>query len=226
MLTLSHIKEIIEQCREIGNSALINGISAIIPCLEIDILQPPRDFLGVQGNPAVFVNKYTYKLLGKEHENWIMNGTIALKSSFLQSATIQVIGAIVHETGHAFNIAAGIVNSEANAYIFEIEVMLKLYQAGSLKLLGCSYDDLQRFFELRMSYYSAATSKNTSLKQLVQNIANEFALEDANQPILEEAASEKLVVSSSKHHSFFKPWIREEQIVMSRISAWSTAHFH
>ena len=77
MLTESNIKEIIDECREIGDSGLNNGTNAFIPCLEIDILQPPCDFLGVQGNPAIFVNEQTYKLLGSQHENWVANRTIA-----------------------------------------------------------------------------------------------------------------------------------------------------
>ncbi len=35
------------------------------------------------------------------------------------------IGVIVHETGHAYNIAAGLVNTEANAQAFEIKTLLK-----------------------------------------------------------------------------------------------------
>lgn len=106
MLTSEHIQQIIKECRTIGNNGLDNGTHASIPELNIDIVSPPFDFLGVSGNPAIFINQHTFKYLGSLHERWVLNKTIALKISLLQESPIRVIGAIIHETGHAFNVAA------------------------------------------------------------------------------------------------------------------------
>lgn len=76
------------------------------------------------------------KLLGAFHQNCVINKTIVLKDSFLMTKSIDVIGTIIHEIGHAFNVAAKIPNSEANAYIFEIEVMLKLLETDNPMLFG------------------------------------------------------------------------------------------
>lgn len=154
MLTSEHIQQIIRECRTIGNDGLDNGVHASIPELNIDIVSPPIDFLGVGGNPAIFVNKSTFKYLGSLHNNWIVNRTIALKISLLNQAPIQVIGAIIHETGHAFNVAAHIENSETNAYIFEIEAILHLLNSGNLLSYNCSEVDVYSYFDSRLSYYN------------------------------------------------------------------------
>ncbi|WP_454784557.1 hypothetical protein [Legionella sp. WA2024007413] len=181
MLTSYHLRLLIEKCREIGGSGLDSGVTAAMPQLQIDILKPPHDFLGAQGNPAIFVNKNTYKLLGQHHKDWIINQTIALKISFLEQKTINIIGAIVHEAGHAFNVAAKIANSEANAYIYEIEVLRKLFKMKSPLLFGCTAPDLQAFFKERLPFYTKEIS-NKYLADLVRSIKYEFKLEEMTPP--------------------------------------------
>lgn len=170
MLSLAHIEEILRSCCEIAESGLNSGQKAHLPKLDIDILEPPCDFLGANENPVIFVNVHTYKLLGKAHKNWIANKTIACKASFLKSKAIEIIGGIVHETGHAFNVAAGIKNSEANAYIFEIEAMLKLLKMGALQQFGCTGVDLRTYFKSRLSYFHIDTRDNPYLAGLVKSI--------------------------------------------------------
>ncbi len=169
MLTSEHIQQIIKECRAIGNDGLDNGVSAPIPDLNVDILSPPIDFLGVGGNPAIFVNKDTFKLLGSLHRNWIVDRTIALKISLLNQAPIQVIGAIIHETGHAFNVAANIENSETNAYIFEIEAILHLLESGNLLSYNCSEIDVYSYFNSRLRYYNQSAN-NLYLASLIEKI--------------------------------------------------------
>lgn len=172
MLTSDNIKQIINECREIGNDGFVHGIQASIPDLIVDIVTPPLDFLGVSGNPAIFINKATFKLLGSLHSNWIVDQTIALKVSLLTKSPIEVIGAIVHETGHAFNVAAKIENTETNAYIFEIEAMLQLLKTNNLLLFSCSASDVQEYFKLRLTYYIKGAYGNEYLTGLVEKIKN------------------------------------------------------
>lgn len=177
MLAKLHLKQIVTVCRQLGEHGLNNGVKATIPPLEIDILKPPNDFLGVVDNPALFINKETFKLLSAFHKNWVVNQTIVLKDRFLMRESIDVIGAIIHETGHAFNVAAKIPNSEANAYIFEIEVMLKLLETESPILFGNSEKEVRSFFEKRLSYYYKSILGNAYLADLVKTIQAQFKIE-------------------------------------------------
>ncbi|TAL62816.1 MAG: hypothetical protein EPN84_05935, partial [Legionella sp.] len=156
MLTKYHIRLLIEGCRELSWIGLDNGTKASIPELEIDILVPPNDFLGVKGNPAIFINENTFRLLGALHEDWVLNKTIALKENFLLKPPMEIIGAILHETGHAFNVAAQIENTEGNAYVFEIEIIRKLLEEKSPLLFGCTGGDVKAYFENRLPFYKKA----------------------------------------------------------------------
>ncbi|HHS8252238.1 TPA: hypothetical protein ACTTVN_001214 [Legionella anisa] len=216
MLTSYHIRLLIEECREIGWSGLNNGITASIPQLQIDILKPPHDFLGVQGNPAIFVNKNTYKLLGHLHKNWVMNQTIALKISFFEQNTIDVIGGIIHEAGHAFNVAAKIANTEANAYIYEIEVMRKLLETKSPLLFGCTSSDIQSFFKKRLSYYNKGVSENEYLAHLVETIKQEFKL-DEDPPSQKQKSPESISIFVAGILFVQKQWNKEQEITVTKM---------
>ncbi len=177
MLTKRDIQSLIDECRIVAESGLGNGTKATIKELELDFLTPPADFLGIDNNPAIFINLHTFKLLGKLHEKWLVNKTIAVKENFLQNNPITVIGIIVHETGHAFNVAANIPNSEANAYIFEIEVLSRWFQMKHPLLFNLSYEDLHSFFLSRLHYYRMETKNNHYLQQLVLKIENHGVLD-------------------------------------------------
>lgn len=177
MLGIEQIQQLIQECRELGEEGLNNGLKATIPDLIIDIVSPPSDFLGVNGNPAIFVNQKTYNLLGGLHPDWVVNRTIAIKKSFLSQTPIDVIGAIIHETGHAFNVAAKIPNSETNSYIFELEVLLKLLQLKVPLISRCSEKDDQSFFKSRLPYYTIGISSSDYLQSLVKYVKTLFKLE-------------------------------------------------
>ena len=176
MLTKLDIQILINECRNTGENGLGNGNRATIQELTVDFLSPPADFLGVGSNPAIFVNSSTYKLLGRFHETWTVNKTIAVKESFLQTEAVKVIGVIVHEAGHAFNVAANIINSEANAYIFEIEVLTIWFKTKSPLLLSCSRSDLQSYFESRLPYYQMDLKPGGYLAKLVSEIESNTIL--------------------------------------------------
>lgn len=215
MVTKYHIWLLIEECRELGSSGLNNGIKASIPKLELDVVHPPKDFLGVHGNPAIFVNEKTYKLWGAHHEDWIQNKTIAIKESFLKKSPIEIIGAIIHETGHAFNVAAKIKNTEANAYIYEIEVMRKLLETNSPLLLGCSYDDLQLYFKSRLPFYKQGVPGNEYLAKLVADIKSQFKLEE---PIVPTPKISTVKIRFFEVSPFVtKVWDKEYQIITSKL---------
>lgn len=170
MLTKKDIQEIINGCRKEGESGRVNGIEAEIQDLNVDFLSPPLDFLGTGCNPAIFINQHTFNLLGKYHQKWRLNKTIAVKEDLLANDTIKIIGIIVHETGHAFNIAANIENTEANAYIFEIEVLVHWFKTNNPLLFNCSPHDLQTYFHSRIPYYLKETGNHAYLAQLVKHI--------------------------------------------------------
>ncbi len=155
---------------QLQKKGLGTGVKATIHELAVDFLSPPMDFLGLTTNPAIYVNDETYHLLGKFHKNWVANHTIAVKESFLNEHTAQIIGIIVHETGHAFKVAAGIANSEANAYIFEIEVLWRWLHQNNTLLYGCTSADLLEYFNSRLEDYHKSTSGNPYLSKLVQQI--------------------------------------------------------
>ena len=170
MITKTDIQKLIDECRYTGSNGLGNGSRATIQELTVDFLAPPTDFLGIGSNPAIFVNHDTYSLLGKHHAEWEVNKTIAVKERFLEKKPIMVIGIIIHETGHAFNVAANITNSEGNAYIFEIEVISIWFKTNNPWLFNCSRADLQAFFESRLPYYNMETKHNPYLAELVSAI--------------------------------------------------------
>lgn len=176
MLTVYQIRLLIDECRKISSRGLLRNLRVTIPHLEIDIVLP-HEFLGVHNNPAIFVNSITFKQLKKHHSNWIENKTLVFKKSFLQEESINIIGAVIHETGHAFNVAANIPNTEANAYIYEIEVMRALLANASPLLFGCSVADIQVYFKKRLPFYHTDPN-NKELQKLITLIKTEFNLEE------------------------------------------------
>ncbi|WP_133127405.1 hypothetical protein [Legionella nagasakiensis] len=179
MLTKRDIQRIIDECRMAGNNGLGNGKRGTIDELVIDFLTPPNNFLGIGSNPAIFVNEKTYKLLGKYHRTWEKNKTIAVQEDFLDKPPMKVIGILVHETGHAFNIAAGISNTEANACIFEIEVLSLWYKTNNSTLFDCSKEDLLSYFEERLTNYRSVMDENEYLKNLVRDIREHTILDES-----------------------------------------------
>ncbi|KTD63110.1 hypothetical protein [Legionella shakespearei] len=195
MLTNEDIEQIIKECRSIADTGLGNGNRADIPELLVDVVQPPNDFLGVDGNPAIFINQHTFKLLGHLHSNWIVNQTIALKRELLNRRTIEILGVIIHETGHAFNVAARISNTEANSYIFEIEVMLHLYNTKNPVMKNCSITELLAYFDLRLKYYNKSSKGNDYLLSLIEQV-HQFQTEH------------KAFLPMQKERSFSKPFLQ------------------
>lgn len=216
MLTCEHIEQIIDQCREAGEIGLNNGIHASFPILYVDVVTPPLDFLGANSNPAIFINKETFKLLGSMHSNWIENRTIALKDSLLNKDPLDIIGAVVHETGHAFNVAAGIENSETNAYIFEIEVLYQLFRTNKLSVFDCSALDLRCYFMSRMPYYLTRAHHTPYLTDLIATINTEFKIEQKKL-----SSGERRIYSSMAHDNlctFFSSAPKARNIVSDSCS--------
>jgi hypothetical protein len=203
MLTKMDVQIIINECRHTGARGLGNGSRATIQELTVDFLTPPTDFLGVGGNPAIFVNDDTYTLLGRHHKTWRINKTIAVKEHFLANKPMMVLGIIIHETGHAFNVAAKITNSEANAYIFEIEVISIWFKTKHALLLDFTSADLQEFFELRLPYYRKEIKRSDYLARLVMAIEANQILEGAFDLLtpdetLQKSSPHRFVISTPK----------------------------
>ncbi|KTC93876.1 hypothetical protein [Legionella cincinnatiensis] len=174
------MKRILLYCQILGFEGLRNGTYAIIPELKINFPQP-NSFMGVRGNPAIFVTEVTYKKLKQFHEDWVPNITIAISHAYLiepKRSNIDTIGMLVHEAGHAFNVYGKLKNNEANAYVFEIETMLKLLKMNILpRQFGLYKEDLQSYFKSRMEQYNLAIPSNSYLKTLVEEITNDFNLD-------------------------------------------------
>ncbi|VEB39099.1 Uncharacterised protein [Legionella sainthelensi] len=175
------MKRILLYCQILGFEGLRNGTYAIIPQLQINFPKP-NSFIGAKGNPAIFVTEVTYKKLKQFHEDWVPNITIAISHAYLiepKRRNIDIIGMLVHEAGHAFNVYGKLKNNEANAYVFEIETMLKLLKMNILpRQFGLYKEDLQAYFKSRMEQYNLAIPNNLYLKTLVEEITNDFNLEN------------------------------------------------
>jgi len=167
MLTKMDLVKIIKECRLMGACGLGNGVKATINTLQLDFLSPPNNFLGTADNPAIFVNEHTYRLLGKFHKSWKLNQTIAVQDELLDQPTMHVIGVLVHEAGHAFNVAASIANTEANAYVFEIEVLSRWFRAHNPMLFNCTKSDVMGYLKSRLSNYHHAKGKDDYLDRLI-----------------------------------------------------------
>ncbi len=181
MMTKVDILKIINECRITGEKGLRNGYQATIQELFIDFLTPPTDFLGVNGNPAIFVNFQTFHLLSKYHPDWEINKTIAVKESFLKEEPMMIIGILIHEIGHAFNVAAKILNCEANAYIFEIEVLSSWFHSKHPVLARLSNHTIQSYFDSRLPYYHKEIGQNPYLDGLIQKIEMKTILNPAEE---------------------------------------------
>jgi hypothetical protein len=178
-MTYAQMKRILLYCRVLGYEGLKNGNSATIPELKID-LSEKNAFIGVRGNPAIFVSEATYKKLKRFHEDWIPNITIAISLSYIlepKRSSVDVIGVLIHEAGHAFNVYAKIQNTEANAYVFEIEAMIKLFNMSILSgQFDLSKTDLKTYFQSRLDQYCLETHNNPYLTKLVDYITDSFEL--------------------------------------------------
>ncbi|MCP3968021.1 MAG: hypothetical protein GY750_06120 [Lentisphaerae bacterium] len=113
------INDIIEICSIEGTRGVVTGRTSM---RKIKIVVHCNDcFLGAEGNPAIFISSKTYRLLsiqGQASSEWQPVFTIACNSKALNLSILTFVGILIHETGHAFNVAAGIYNSEANRLYF------------------------------------------------------------------------------------------------------------
>ncbi|QBR83141.1 hypothetical protein E3983_01490 [Legionella israelensis] len=212
-MELQKIERLLLMCRIKAMIGLGNKTNAFIPRLKIDLVSSSL-FLGVHGNPAIFVNKVTYRKLNKFYDSWIPNVTIAIKEDFFNASNrdIQIIGAIIHEAGHAFNVYAGLANTEANAYIFEIEVMMMLYHKNILAALFDIKDkEIQSYFNARMKYFKMEANSDPYLKSLINRVKVRFQLSHEPKLVSSESSGKSLQSDSS----FFKQyvWGRESRIV-------------
>lgn len=178
-MTYAQMKRVLLYCRVLGFEGLRNGNSAVIPELQIDLFEK-NAFIGVKGNPAIFVSETTYKKLKRFHEDWIPNITIAISLPYVlepKRNNVDVVGVLTHEAGHAFNVYAKIPNTEANAYVFEIEAMLKLFAMSVLsRQFNLSKIDLKTYFQSRLEQYCLETNNNQYLSDLVDYITDSFEL--------------------------------------------------
>lgn len=204
MLTIYHIRLLIDECRELSRLGVLNDNRVVIPHLDIDLVLL-GEFIGAQDNPAIFVNSMTFKRLSKFHSNWVENGTLVFQKSFLQKAPIDIIGAVVHETGHAFNVAAKIPNTESNAYIYEIELLRKLLKSKSPSLLDCSLADVTSYFQRRLTYYAKDSSNSPELCALIAEITTEFELQ-------EEKHAKPTSLTTSKSATFFQSEVQNNPL--------------
>ncbi|MCP0913352.1 MULTISPECIES: hypothetical protein [Legionella] len=187
MLNCEHIQQLIAGCRKLGLSGVVRKLNVLLQDINVDFVTQ-GEFLGSNGNPAIFVNEQTYKLLSKFHPTWKKNKTIVIREHDFHNphiALITKIGMIVHELGHAFNVEANLPNSECNAYIFEVEALAHLYKNKKELLYGCEKKDLQDYFNARLPIYRKSIQKNNKdnkdieyLETLVKKIEQDTLLEE------------------------------------------------
>jgi hypothetical protein len=184
MVSKMDVQNCLAACLLFSKEVGLSSGSSDLSFLQIDWVKPPNDFLGTDSNPAIFVNEDTYRLLSRFHPNWISNKTIALKEKILDYTPMLMVGIIAHEAGHAFNISKNISNTEANAYIFEIECLRHLYQTNSSVLADCSTSDFLKYFNLRLPFYTKYSKQNPRLEALINMINDESILTTATKPAI------------------------------------------
>jgi hypothetical protein len=166
-----HLKLALDKCREEAKAGLGNGKKAEIPALNLDYIDS-HTFIGAAENPAIFVTALTHRKLGKFHPSWVPNRTIAVKEEVLHMDPVEAIGILVHETGHAFNVHGTIPNTEGNAYIFEIEIMMRWGGTTNnvLTTLGGMRGPVGRFLRGRSSMYQKEAGKDAYLDALRKKV--------------------------------------------------------
>lgn len=175
MIGNKELKRVLDMSRHFAQEGLISGARANIPEITIALIEQGA-FIGVGKNPAIFVTQNTYRMLGRANPDWQPDQTIAIKRSFIERAAIvNIIGVLAHETGHAFNVYAGISNSENNAYVFEIEAMMQFVEDSSfMARYGLKLEDYKAYFESRMRYYRMGAKVNECLQGLLPKIERGF----------------------------------------------------
>ena len=168
MPTIKDAQSILETCKAFATErGLKSGLKADIDGVELDFVTPPNDFLGVHSNPAIFVNEDTYKFLHKHHPTWKLNQTIAVKADVLSDLSkMNLIGIIAHEAGHAFHVAAEEANTEQNAYIFEVEILLHWFDTNHPIMKDVSQQELLDYFESRKPYYKAGIGLHETVDEI------------------------------------------------------------
>lgn len=164
----------------------------ILPHFVLDF-RPPRGYLK-DNNPAIFVNERTFRLTANnrreekaeaenpdEYVDWVVNQTLVISENVLEEGSpkekLLYTGVIIHETGHGYNVAAGIPNTEANAYLFEIMVLKHLFDVQHEVVQGLTRENLVDYFKMRMPQYKMGFS-NVTLRGTVGDLANDFDLND------------------------------------------------
>lgn len=200
MIRERDIQQVIELCQVFAkNTGLRNGKKANINHLRIDFLSPPNDFLGLSNNIAIFINDHTFRLLHQYHPNWVVNETIAVKDDFINYAPMLAVAVIAHEAGHAFNVAAQQANTEASAYLFEIEFLLYLRDFGGLDFFTLNTNELNGYFNSRMSTYRKEMKVHSGLRALIQEIDDNKENDNKSSLTLKKADG------TTNQYAFFQP---------------------
>lgn len=170
-------QDLIAFCRKIAEEGMPHVEKSVtIPPLFIDWVTGKSTAALGRGNVAIFVNEQTYRLnlftKFSTKRNWIANQTLVIREADHSSFTD--IGVVIHETGHAFNVAAGITNNEKNAYIFEIIILYQLFIEN--KLRDVTKQDFRDYFNNRIEQYKKALPDKT-LNNLLHDLAEEFEID-------------------------------------------------
>jgi hypothetical protein len=156
----SEIQEIITACRTL---AAREGVA--LPPITIDTSKIART---LSEKAVAFLTNKSSKMAARmiarannmEEPNWDAGKVICISDTIITARgnSMQAIGVIVHEMGHAYNIAANLPNTEANAQVFEIEVLLHFRHQNPEVIPGDhAYSDeaLDLFFKERIVKYLA-----------------------------------------------------------------------
>ena len=130
----------------------VNGHTAHIPSINIDVVGPGV-FLGVGGNPAIFVSN---ALVARMNPKWTIYRTIVIRKARIKAPNVLATATLVHEMGHAFGHYAGdLKNNEANACNFEIGLLLAWANSRNtpLGMLGVPAEALRGYFSSRAQNY-------------------------------------------------------------------------
>lgn len=181
------INSIIKYCQRIAHDKMPHHPYVVtIPDLHLDYGIDKNRFLGSGTNPAIYISSKSFhsfkkivyntyndneelmKIFDPESEKrWRKNKTLLLNSFIFNNEKrrcffinpLEIIGIIIHEIGHAYNVAANISNTESNAYLFEIYVILNLYYSKHELFKNISDQNIIDYFEERLKQFRIEYSK-------------------------------------------------------------------
>ncbi|MCC7006951.1 MAG: hypothetical protein IT497_09960 [Ottowia sp.] len=150
-IDLAHVKVFISPKSGIG--ALLQGNPAI--CIRYNQMQHAINVW--RKNAQDYANEHQSECI--PHHLIEKGKCIILAQHVLQSTCIDQCGIIWHEYGHAYNETRQIKNTEANAYLFEVDMITAAWRQGVLQMYDVMAKDVHNYLGSRQNYFDNGTNE-------------------------------------------------------------------